>query len=80
MEILKPFEGKRVAKELAKSVKSPGPWLRAERWKSTDPFPGLSIAKERALADSNGKAPPIDDLQARKEKSRANLERLGIQL
>ncbi len=38
------FGGKRLGRELASRCKSPGAWLRARRWESTDPFPGLTIA------------------------------------
>ncbi len=54
------FGGRRLPNDLASRCKAPAAWLRARRWESTDPFPGLTIAgseptRSLALAGTAGK-------------------------
>jgi hypothetical protein len=50
------FGGKRLSKDQASGCKQPGAWLRARRWESTDPFPGLTV-----LARGNSVAAALSD-------------------
>jgi len=43
---LKPFENCKLTADETTKVKAPGPWLRARRWESEAPFPGLQIHAE----------------------------------
>jgi hypothetical protein len=76
--LLARFGGKRLSRDMAVHCKAPGAWLRARRWESTDPFPGLTIATRMAsntVSFTTDPRPQVEDtLQSRADKMRRELQ------